>query len=198
MIPHDPQLERQAPTAYTRTTEDRAETGRNKTRHLARLDDMDEYEIADGEPDIRGWEVRSVDGRRIGTVNGLLVDTEAMMVRYVELELNQELAVDDDHRHAILPIGTARLDDEKDEMVVSLQADVLRTLPSYTRGELTREHEVALMQRLTHSVDMTFATLHHGGIDFYAEPYFNDRLPFAGRRAKSGRPNADGPHIRRS
>jgi hypothetical protein len=48
------------------------------------------------------------------------------------------------------------------------------------------------------SVDMTFATQHDVGIDFCAEPYFNDRIPFAGRRAKRGRFNEEAPHIRRA
>lgn len=198
MTQRESPVERQAGTANTPTTDTTGDMRSSASMQLARLDDMDDYEIADGEPDIRGWDIRSVDGRKIGEVDGLLVDTAAMKVRYVELKLEVELAIDDDHRHAILPIGSARLDDDKDEVVVNVRSDVLRTLPPYTRGELSRENEHSLMERLTKGSEITSITHYDEGGDFYEQPYFDDRSPFAGRRARSGRSNDDARHFRRS
>lgn len=59
-------------------------TSGGKLRHL---DDLDDVEITDGEPDPRGWDVKTPDGEKVGEVAGLLVDTGAMQVRYLELKL---------------------------------------------------------------------------------------------------------------
>lgn len=59
---------------------------------LRHLDDLDDFKIAEGEPDIRGWDVRGTDGSKLGTVEDLLVDTAAMKVRYIEVKLEKEIA----------------------------------------------------------------------------------------------------------
>lgn len=48
------------------------------TVRLAHLGELDDCEIADGEPDIRGWDVKGADGRMLGEVADLLVDTGAI------------------------------------------------------------------------------------------------------------------------
>ena len=47
--------------------------------------------IAEGDPDVRGWEVAGGDGLRIGVVNDLLVDTAAGKARYLDIELDPGL-----------------------------------------------------------------------------------------------------------
>lgn len=184
-------------TAYSPPTQTSTQPSSNtQPLHLAQLGDMDDYELADGEPDIRGWEICSVDGRSIGQVNGLLVDTNALKVRYVELELESDLAVDDDHRHAILPIGTARLKEEEDTMIVSLRADVFRTLPPYTRGQLSREYERELMEGLVKALDDTSADPQAMATEFYGSAYFDDQRPFLARRSKTGRASGDASYFR--
>lgn len=49
------------------------------------------YRIAEGDPDVRGWEVVGGDGRRIGSVNDLLVDTAEGKVRYLDVQLDTGL-----------------------------------------------------------------------------------------------------------
>ncbi len=61
---------------------------------LAHLDDLDDFTIAEGEPDIRGWDVRGADGTKVGTVEDLLIDTAAMKVRYIEVKLERDVAAD--------------------------------------------------------------------------------------------------------
>ena len=85
---------------------------------LAHLGDLAHVQIADGEPDLRGWEVKGPAGRRVGTVSDLLVDTGAMKVRYLEVELDPPTAREMAHasgdtdprikasRHALVPIWT--------------------------------------------------------------------------------------------
>lgn len=49
------------------------------------------YRIAEGAPDVRGWEVVGGDGRRIGSVNDLLVETAEGQVRYLDVQLDTGL-----------------------------------------------------------------------------------------------------------
>lgn len=61
---------------------------------LVHLGNLDDFEIADGEPDIRGWDVRGADGILVGKVEDLLIDTAAMKVRYIEVKLEKDVAQD--------------------------------------------------------------------------------------------------------
>lgn len=109
------------------------------------LDQLDDFEIADGDPDVRGWTVLSADGRKIGEVDTLLVDTTAMKVRYLDVDMDDEFLAGDDERHILIPIGYARLDSEDDRIFVdSLDSARLTEFPSYRQGSLTSEYENSL------------------------------------------------------
>lgn len=69
---------------------------------LVHLDDLDDFKIAEGEPDIRGWDVRGTDGNKLGEVADLLVDTGAMKVRYIEVKLDKDVAKDVGRSHDLL------------------------------------------------------------------------------------------------
>jgi uncharacterized protein (TIGR02271 family) len=121
--------------------------------HLGRLNDLDDYKVADGFPDPRGWDVKTEDGRTIGKVGDLVVDTQQMRVRYVDVELDRslrEMARDaatpgDQEAHTLLPIGAVQLDDERDDVRVSgYTLEQIAGLPRYTGQQITREYETSL------------------------------------------------------
>ena len=58
-----------------------------KHRRLQEMDRSD-FEVVDGEPDIRGWDVKNANGQKIGEVEELIVDAQEKKVRYmVEIKL---------------------------------------------------------------------------------------------------------------
>ncbi len=71
---------------------------------LARLSELGKYKVADGEPDIRGWEVRTISGRKLGEVSELLVDTEAGEVVMLDVD------VASGGRHSFAPVRAAMID----------------------------------------------------------------------------------------
>ena len=160
--------------------------------HLAHLSEMDNYEIADGEPNIKGWDVRTTNGEKIGDVEDLIVDTALMKVRYIEVRLEKALAMNDEHRHALIPIGSARLDDDKDDVFISLQGDQVMLLPAYVRGTLTREYETSLLDGFARPDTVQPLTEEPGA--FYDGEYFDDRRTFEGRRTPERR---DDDYLRR-
>lgn len=115
----------------------------NEMDRIVSLDDLEDFEVAEGEPDVRGWEVLSADGERIGEVDQLLVDTTAMKVRYLDVDLENDLIGTDEDRHALIPIGFARLDEDNDQIFVdNLTKEDVRRLPAYDHGPVTRDIEV--------------------------------------------------------
>jgi uncharacterized protein (TIGR02271 family) len=100
------------------------------------LNQLSGYKVADGEPDIRGWDVVASDGSRLGKVDDLLVDTQANKVRYVDVD------VEGGDRHVTVPIGYARLEETRRQVLVDgLGSEQMQALPSYTRGAITRDYE---------------------------------------------------------
>ena len=48
-----------------------------QTKHLYYITELSDYKIANGYPDIRGWDVKDIDNRVIGKVDNLLVNKAA-------------------------------------------------------------------------------------------------------------------------
>lgn len=168
-------------------TDDADERGRRRTPQLLHLNDADDYEVAKGEPDIRGWDVKSSDGQKLGKVEDLLIDTEPMRVRYVEVKLDDKIAKDGgEQEYVLVPIGAARLDDEHDDVLVDLSAANIPGLPAYSRGKLTPEYEVSLLDRYrpagTADLADDRATEREAQGDFYGSRHFDDRRFFGSRR----------------
>lgn len=71
----DPELERQSGLAgagdYSAVPSD-----------LRRLDDLDDWEIAEGEPDPRGWDLIGRDGESLGTIDTLLASPSTQRAYY--------------------------------------------------------------------------------------------------------------------
>lgn len=172
------------------------------TGDLAHLGDLDDYKVADGEPDIRGWDVKSADGRKLGEVADVLVDTGTMKVRYVEVKLSEDVAEEtarardtadartEPVRHVLVPIGVARLDDEHDDVRLDARAARLAGLPAYARAGLTPEYESELLKRYGRADQTRDAD----GAGFHAGREFDERAFFGKRR----RGRDDATYITRS
>jgi sporulation protein YlmC with PRC-barrel domain len=81
-------------------------------RRLISLSDLDGFSIGDGEPDIRGWEVRTVGGRELGEVEDLLVDPDRGEVVMIEVDVRGESV------HAEVPIRSVQLDRKHKHVIV--------------------------------------------------------------------------------
>lgn len=119
--------------------------GKDRDLRLARLEELKGFQVAEGDPDIRGWEVRTPDDRKIGKVEELIVDPVERRVRYMEVKVDRKVLDLDDDRHILIPIGTARLkEDGHDVLIECLPAQGLTGVPVYKRGPITREYETSL------------------------------------------------------
>ncbi|HUF68202.1 MAG TPA: PRC-barrel domain-containing protein [Longimicrobiales bacterium] len=157
---------------------------RNSPR-VARLADLDNYEVADHDPDIRGWDVISADGRKVGKVDDLFVDTAAMKVRYIGVDVDKSLSAGDSRSRILVPVGHARLHESDDHVHISgLKADRVSAVPPYT-GTIDREYETSLSTWFTDTgaAPATGAASKAGATDdFYDRDDYNADRMYGSRR----------------
>lgn len=106
---------------------------------LAALVEMSEFEVAPGEVDPRGWNLILADQRRAGIVHDLVIDTDALRVRYLDCELTLPGS---GGRHILVPIGATRLDTQ--DLVVyvdGVTTEALDDIPSFPGLPLAPETE---------------------------------------------------------
>lgn len=168
------------------------------------LDQLDDFKVAEGDPDVRGWEVVASDGRKIGEVDQLLVDTAAMKVRYLDVDVDNDLvagATDASDRHVLIPIGYARLDEASDRVIVDqLASSDVVGLPEYTHGPITRDFETSVRSRFDAGYTATGTTAAAGAAglastestetprdnDFYSHDLYDDNRFYGARRGMEG------------
>jgi hypothetical protein len=156
------------------------------------MDDLDDFRVAGDAPDPRGWEVVAADGRRIGEVDELLVDTGAMKVRYLDVDLDDEIVAGEHDRHVLVPIGYARLDRDHDRVIVDeITSGDLRAIPAYDHGPITRDFETSVRDswrgdrpRLPDAPPPVSGGMRADAPDdFYADDIYDESTFWAARRS---------------
>lgn len=105
---------------------------RDYERNLQRFSDMEDVEVSEDDPDVRGWDVVTREGHDIGEVKDLLVDTSSMKVRCLEVELEGSHFKWNDNRRVAIPLESVALDEEHDDVVLNGMAlDEIGRLDEY-------------------------------------------------------------------
>lgn len=106
-----------------------------------------EFRLEKGAPDLRNWNVFGADGERVGTVSQILVDPAALKVRFIDIDLHDDLFLLRDDRHVLVPLEYVDLKERgNDAWVQRLSAAQVARLPAYTGGTVTPVMEAALMR----------------------------------------------------
>lgn len=95
---------------------------------LHRMSALKDFRVAKGEPDIRGWAVRTLNGRDVGEVKDLLVDPESGEVVFMEVGMNTS------DRRIELALRSAQLDRENNRVIVD-SGDVDAHGSAFTEAE---------------------------------------------------------------
>ena len=99
---------------------------------LTRLQDAPDYQLAEGEPDVRGWKVFDSNCQSLGSIDTLILDTDANEIRY--------LSVTGNGRKRMVPVGMVDIV-EVDKQVLLKPNTRFETLPTDTGEPLTAERE---------------------------------------------------------
>ncbi|MHA4896304.1 PRC-barrel domain-containing protein [Pedobacter sp. PWIIR3] len=117
--------------------------GKDKYTRLQPLSESD-FQIAEGQPNLIGWEVKNEQGTFIGEVAELLFDPETNAVRYLIVDLTDN-GMNLDDKKVMIPLGIAHLHDSDDEVTLpGLHVDQYQLLPEYGDEELSQELEIRI------------------------------------------------------
>ncbi len=158
----------------------------NTGKRLQKLKGSD-YEIADGEPDIRGWDVKDSNGITIGEIEELIFDTQLRKVRYmvVDLVTNKDLGIN--KNTVLVPIGIGELHTKDDDVLLTgVTAEQLNTLPAY-KEDITAENENAINNVFTgvSGAGIAGTALNSDDYDMYNHNNYNENNLFKNRRDAS-------------
>ncbi len=130
-----PEFERRLAADYSAAAEGSLRRERVPTsERLARLDTLDDFRISKGSGDPRGWTVLGGDGAKLGKVTELIVDQEAMRVKYLDVDVEEKkLELEMIDRHVLVPVDRVRLEHKGKKAVVDgLFARDLADYPVYS------------------------------------------------------------------
>ncbi len=115
----------------------------NNDKEQPRLQELggSDYEIVDGQYNIKGWEVKNEQNQVIGDVTELLFDPVSQRVRYMIVDTDaNDLRLN--ARKVLIPIGLAELHEKDDDVIVpNVTANQIQALPDYSGLPLDNDAE---------------------------------------------------------
>jgi sporulation protein YlmC with PRC-barrel domain len=79
---------------------------------LMRMRELSDFRLSPGEPDIRGWEVCTLTGQRIGRVDELIIDPQRGQVVLLDVDMRDEAG------HREVPIRAVQIDRARSRVIV--------------------------------------------------------------------------------
>lgn len=88
------------------------------THRFQRMSRMKDFRVDKALVDPRGWPIVDADGRRVGRVSDLVVDTDRMISSFLEVELDVKALDLDDAGRVLVPMALANPDGDRRQLVV--------------------------------------------------------------------------------
>jgi sporulation protein YlmC with PRC-barrel domain len=99
------------------------------------LRDAKDFRLAKGAPNLKGWTVYASDNEKVGVVTQMLVDPLAMKVRYIDVDLADDLFGLTDDRHVLVPLEAVELRERSEDVwVQGMAGRDIAALPAYLGG----------------------------------------------------------------
>jgi sporulation protein YlmC with PRC-barrel domain len=112
-----------------------------------------EFRLPKDAPNPKGWEVFGADNERVGKVEGLLVDPRLMKVRYLDVDVAEDLFALKEDRHVVVPMEAVELRERGADVWISgLAAREVASLPAYTGGALDPLVEEAVREMFSREI----------------------------------------------
>lgn len=98
---------------------------------LYKLDDLDNFELSDEEPDIRGWDMLGRDDQKVGEVKSLLASPSAHKAYFAIVEAGDWLQ----HKRFAVPLSEVQFDEDNNNVRGSFIREQFRNAPEYKENE---------------------------------------------------------------
>lgn len=145
------------------------------------------YEIADGEPDIKGWDIKDKSGTKLAAVKEMLFNPASRKVRYIIAALEARV-FGVENRMVMIPVGFAELHEREDEVFLpGITIAQLAAAPDYVKGQTSQETEVQIRDIFKSA---TSPPEIYDEQKFYEHDHYNERS-FYGRRFMGRRTGDD-------
>lgn len=116
-----------------------------RNERLVPLSELKDYQVAKDNTDVTGWRVVGADGEKIGDVRDLVVDMQAMKVRYLSVLGEHRFFDRDRDTYLLVPIGAAALDRKgKNIFLSSVDSSSISRYPVYPGGPISADYEYAV------------------------------------------------------
>ncbi|WP_018477685.1 PRC-barrel domain-containing protein [Pontibacter roseus] len=126
-----------------------------RNERLMPLRDMKDYQVAKDSLNLVGWNVLGADGDNLGVVDDLIVDTQALKVRYLSVAPERRFFNTDHDPYMLVPIGVAAFDKKRKNVFVSyIDSRSISNYPIYAGGPIPEDYEYSVrdsIQRAQHS-----------------------------------------------
>jgi len=142
----------------------------SRLQHLKGSD----FEVADGQPDIRGWDVKDINGKTIGEVDDLIFDERTLKVRYMAVDLDDnDFDLDNDH-DVLIPIGYGEIPEKDDVIIIpNVTADQLSALPVYDHDKLVTPEDEYRVRNVFTGAGAAAASTGVINDEFYNHQYYD-------------------------
>ncbi|MFP4469323.1 MAG: PRC-barrel domain-containing protein [Bacteroidales bacterium] len=163
----------------------------DNNKRLYYLKELDDYRVASGYHDVRGWDVTDSKDKIIGKVDGLISNKNTERVVYLDVEVNKEL-IEAGHKpyqqpvsegpheilnkegenHLIIPVGMVDLDEDNEKVISNIvDYESFSNAKRFKEGEeITSEYEITLLKHYTGDETIVVKDVTD---EFYDRPEFN-------------------------
>lgn len=114
------------------------------THRFQRMSRMKDFRVDKALVDPRGWPVVDADGRQVGRVSDLVVDTDRMTSSYLEVELDVKALDLGDAGRVLIPMALANRDGDRRQLIVR---DLTRSRIIAMR-QAWSDHEVSFWEQM--------------------------------------------------
>jgi len=161
-------------------------------KNLYYLEELPDYQVATNYSDVRGWDVLDADNRVVGKVTNLLVNKKTERVIYLDVEVDKALIEEgydtyqvpasqgvhgflnkEGENHIIIPIGMAKLDNEKQNVMTNqINHDTFTKAKRFIKGtDINREYESIILRHFLEDDTTDIEVLYE---KFYKVKSFDD------------------------
>lgn len=159
--------------------------GEYREYEIDALENLDDWKVHHDDTDVRGWELHTTTGEKIGTIENLIADTGAKRILYLEVETDSGLNkyntdsyreyIDEsfytyyekaENRHILVPIGMVSIQEEE-EVVIAAPNLTPAHFASSPRFEGIKQRKITPLYQL-------LTTKHYSRDNDYYREYYNN------------------------
>jgi len=125
---------------------------------------VDAKDLDDSAMKFNGIEVDGVDGEKLGTIEGFIIDVAEGRPRHIVVSSGWFF-----HKHFLLPIGHAALNADGTRLIADVTKERVKRFPGFDKGEFERLTADAL-KRLDETMAAACASDNASDVDHYRLP----------------------------